>query len=63
MPVRTTVEIPEPLHDILRRQAERSGASIRSLIVQAIEQTYQQPTQPIGGAGGEKRSSGQRSFS
>jgi hypothetical protein len=45
MPVRTTVEIPEPLHDILRRQAERSGASIRSLIVRAIEQTYQQPHQ------------------
>ena len=42
MPVRTTVEIPDPLHDILRRQAERSGASIRSLIVRAIEQTYQQ---------------------
>jgi hypothetical protein len=40
MPVRTTVDIPTPLHDALRRRAERSGASIRSLIVQAIEQTY-----------------------
>lgn len=43
MPVRTTVEIPEALHEILRRQAERSGTSMRSLIVRAIEQTYQQP--------------------
>ena len=43
MPVRTTVDIPEPLHDLLRRRAERSGSSIRSLIVQAIEQAYQPP--------------------
>lgn len=40
MPVRTTVDIPEPLHDRLRDRAERSGASIRSLIVTALEQTY-----------------------
>ena len=40
MAVRTTVDIPEPLHDRLRHRAETSGASIRSLIVQAIEQTY-----------------------
>jgi hypothetical protein len=40
MPVRTTVDIPEFLHDRLRQRAESSGASIRSLIVQAIEQTY-----------------------
>jgi hypothetical protein len=40
MAVRTTVDLPEPLHDRLRRRAERSGASIRSLIVYAIEQTY-----------------------
>jgi len=40
MAVRTTVDIPEPLHDRLRNQAERSGASIRSLIVRAIEQAY-----------------------
>lgn len=43
MPVRTTIEIPEPLHEVLRRQGERSGASMRSLIVRAIEQTYQLP--------------------
>jgi hypothetical protein len=40
MPVRTTVDIPDPLHDRLRNRAEKSGASIRSLIVRAIEQTY-----------------------
>jgi hypothetical protein len=40
MAVRTTVDIPEPLHDRLRRRAESSGASIRSLIVSAVEQAY-----------------------
>ena len=40
MPVRTTVDIPQPLHDRLRRRAEASGTSIRSLIVTALEQTY-----------------------
>jgi hypothetical protein len=40
MAVRTTIDIPEPLHDRLRDRAERSGASICSLIVRAIEQTY-----------------------
>ncbi len=40
MAVRTTVDIPEPLHDRLRHRAERSGASIRSLIVLAIEKVY-----------------------
>ena len=43
MPVRTTVDIPEPLHDRLRRRAESSGTSIRSLIVRAIEETYAEP--------------------
>lgn len=40
MAVRTTVDIPEPLHDTLRHRAEHSGTSIRSLIVRAIEQAY-----------------------
>ncbi len=40
MAVRTTVDIPEALHDRLRHRAERSGASIRSLIVRALEETY-----------------------
>ncbi len=43
MAVRTTVDIPQPLHDGLRRRAERSGTSIRSLIVRAIEQAYSEP--------------------
>jgi hypothetical protein len=40
MPVRTTVDLPDPLHDRLRNLAEKSGTSIRSLIVRAIEQTF-----------------------
>ena len=40
MAVRTTVDIPEPLHQRLRHQAAQSGTSIRSLIVQALEQSY-----------------------
>jgi hypothetical protein len=43
MAVRTTVDIPGSLYDRLRRRAERSGASIRSLIVGAIEQVYGEP--------------------
>ena len=40
MVVRTTVDIPQPLHDRLRHRAEQSGTSIRRLIIDAIEQTY-----------------------
>jgi metal-responsive CopG/Arc/MetJ family transcriptional regulator len=43
MAVRTTVDIPEPLHNQLRNRAERSGTTIRSLIVRAIEQAYTEP--------------------
>jgi len=43
MAVRTTVDIPEPLHDKLRHRAEQSGTSIRALIVGAIEQVYSEP--------------------
>jgi hypothetical protein len=43
MAIRTTVDIPEPLHNTLRERSERSGASIRSLIVRAIENTYSKP--------------------
>ena len=42
MAVRTTVDIPEPLHDRLRHRAERSGTSIRRLIVHALEQVYEE---------------------
>lgn len=40
MAVRTTIDIPEPIHDHLRRRAERSGVSIRSLVIAALEQAY-----------------------
>lgn len=40
MAVRTTIDIPEPLHDLLRRKARQSGTSIRALVVAALEQTY-----------------------
>ena len=40
MAVRTTVDIPEPLHERLRNWAERSGLSVRSLIGGALEQAY-----------------------
>jgi hypothetical protein len=43
MPVRTTVDIPEPLHEELRRRAESTGTSIRSLIVKAVESAYSGP--------------------
>ncbi len=40
MAVRTTVDIPEPLHDRLRQRAEHTGVSVRSLILTAIELAY-----------------------
>ncbi len=40
MAVRTTVDIPEPLHEKLRHRAASQGVSIRSLIVRALEQAY-----------------------
>jgi len=40
MSIRTTFDIPEPLHSRLRHRAENSGTSIRALIVRALEQVY-----------------------
>jgi hypothetical protein len=40
MTIRTTVDIPEPLHERLRRKAERSGTSIRALVIRALDQVY-----------------------
>ncbi|MGP0070783.1 MAG: hypothetical protein ACLPWF_02460 [Bryobacteraceae bacterium] len=40
MAIRTTVDIPESLHDVLRHRAAQSGTSMRALIVRAIEETY-----------------------
>jgi hypothetical protein len=48
MTIRITVDIPETLHDRLRNRAKKSGASIRSLIMHAIEQAY-----PKGNESGE----------
>lgn len=43
MAIRTTVDIPEPLHAALRLRAQQSGTSIRALVIGAIEQTYSAP--------------------
>lgn len=43
MSVRTTIDIPEQLHAELRERAASSGTSIRSLIINAIEQAYTTP--------------------
>jgi hypothetical protein len=40
MAIRTTVDIPEPLHEKLRQRAEQTGTSMRALIIKALEQTY-----------------------
>ena len=40
MAVRTTVDIPEPLHNQLRHRAAQTGTSMRALIIQALEQAY-----------------------
>jgi hypothetical protein len=40
MDIRTILVVPESLYDRLRRQAERSGSSIRGLIVSTLEQKY-----------------------
>jgi hypothetical protein len=44
--VRTTVELPEDLHEELRRRAENAGTSVQSLIVFALEQAYKKPKKP-----------------
>jgi metal-responsive CopG/Arc/MetJ family transcriptional regulator len=60
MPVRTTVDIPEPLHERLRQRAESSGASIRSLIVRALEETYAEPKKGARVTGPMIRGKGKR---
>lgn len=42
MAIRTTVDIPNALHDRLRRLAERSGVSVRVLVIRALEQAYRE---------------------
>lgn len=40
MAIRTTVDIPEPLHEVLRHRAAQSGTSLRAVILRALEETY-----------------------
>ena len=40
MAIRTTVVIPQALHNTLRHRAAQSGRSMRSLIIRALEETY-----------------------
>jgi CO dehydrogenase/acetyl-CoA synthase epsilon subunit len=40
MAIGTTVDIPEPLYEKLRMRAHQTGASMRALIVRAIEEKY-----------------------
>ena len=40
MAIRTTVEIPEPLHEQLRQRAEQSDSSVEMLILEATERVY-----------------------
>ncbi len=47
MPARTTIELPESLHERLKERARSSGVSIRSVIVRAVEETYAEPAKGI----------------
>jgi hypothetical protein len=40
MPARTTIELPQTLHERLKQRSRASGASIRTLVVRALEETY-----------------------
>ena len=48
MAVRTTVDIPQPLHDRLRKRSEQTGTSMRALIVRALELAYSAPEKSGG---------------
>jgi hypothetical protein len=43
MPARTTIELPELLHERLKARSRSTGVSIRSLILRAVEETYAEP--------------------
>lgn len=43
MAVRTTVDIPDPLHKALSERAKALNTSIRALIIRAIEDAYHPP--------------------
>ncbi|HLK18231.1 MAG TPA: hypothetical protein VKT81_04710 [Bryobacteraceae bacterium] len=46
--VRTSIDIPRPLHRKLREEAAKRGCSARSLILTAIEQTVAAPAPKKG---------------
>jgi hypothetical protein len=37
------VDVPQELHDTLRRRADQTGTSIRALVIVAIERAYGEP--------------------
>jgi hypothetical protein len=41
--MRVTLEVPEPLFEVLRKRAVDGGVSIRSLILAALEEAYFEP--------------------
>ena len=43
MAVRTTIDLPEALHEVLQQRARKFGSSVDDLIVSAIEQTLRNP--------------------
>ena len=43
MPARAVIELPESLHKRLKGRSRSTGASIPSLILRAVEQTYAEP--------------------
>jgi len=50
MSVRTTIDIPDDLHAALRQRAAAEGASMRSLITEAIESELRpRPSRPVTG--------------
>ncbi len=40
MAIRTTLDIPEPLHAEIKQLAHDSGTSMRELMIRALEQQY-----------------------
>ena len=43
MAIRTTIDLPEPLHETLSSRAKAGRTSIRALIIQAVEDAYLPP--------------------
>jgi hypothetical protein len=54
--VRTSVELPEPVHRKLRETAARRGCSARSLIVEAVTRMVEEPrAEPVEPKKGRRR--------